>query len=103
MLIIRKLAEMIGEELDDAEKYIRCAISEKEQHPALAEVFAKLSDEEMRHMAILHEQVVKLIRDYKASKGEPPPAMMAVYDYLHKQHTDRTVEVRAMQDMYRNG
>ena len=94
---------MIGEEIDDAEKYIRCAIAEKEQHPALAEVFAKLSDEEMRHMATLHEQAVKLIRDYKAAHGEPPPAMLAVYDYLHEQHTNHTVAVRALQDVFRNG
>lgn len=101
MQIIKKLSEMIGEEIDDSEKYIRCALNNKEQYPALADLFAKLSDEEMRHMTLLHEQVVKMIEDYRKTNGEPPVAMMAVYDYVHQQHIDHVAEVKVLQAMYK--
>lgn len=39
MQIISKLSDMIGEELNDAEKYVRCALENKEYFPSLAKTF----------------------------------------------------------------
>lgn len=103
MLIIQKLSEMIEEEICDSEKYIRCALNHKDQHPALADLFARMSDDEMRHMSLLHEQVVKFIEMYRKEKGEPPEGMMAVYNYMHQRHIDHTAEVKRLQEMYKNG
>ena len=102
MVIIEKLSDMIDEEISDAEKYIRCAIEHKTDRPTLAEVFYKLSEEEMKHMAMLHEQVVALIEDYKKKNGEPPEAMMTVYKILHRRHINHATEVRALQATYKN-
>lgn len=102
MKIIEKLSEMIEEELDDAEKYIRCAIDHKTDYPALAEVFYKLSEEEMKHMGMLHDQVTAIIEDYKKKNGAPPEAMMTVYQILHKRHINHATEVRVLQSTYKN-
>lgn len=101
MQIIEKLSDMIEEEMNDAEKYIRCAMKWKEEKPALAQTFARLSNEEMGHMNLLHDQVTAIITEYRKEKGEPPEKMLAIYDYLHKKHIDRANEIRIMQALFK--
>lgn len=101
MKLIEKLCEMIDEEIGDAEKYIDCALNLKENQRVLSDVFSKLSDEEMRHMQMLHEQVARLIEEYKRAHGDPPADMLAVYEYLHKKHIEKAAFVRNKQAMYK--
>lgn len=102
MKIIEKVSDMIQEEIADAEKYIRCALMHKEDFPALAETFYKLSGEEITHMNMLHERVTEIIADYRREHGEPPAAMMAVYDYLHRKQIDKVADVKTLWSMYKS-
>lgn len=101
MKIIQELCDMIDDEICDARKYAKCALKKKEEYPHLADTFYKLSEEEMKHMALLHTEVVTIIEQYRKEKGEPPEAMMAVYDYLHKKSIDKAAEVKTLQAMYK--
>ena len=101
MKLIEKLSEMIEEELNDADKYARCALNYKEDDKALADVFYKLSEEELGHMALLHGQVVAQIETYRKAHGDPPEKMQALYDYLHKKHIQHTTEVKVMLGLYK--
>ena len=103
MKIIKCLTEYIHEEIGDAKKYVEKAIAVKGEFPQLAEVFYKLSGEEMQHMNILHGEVEKLIAEHRRTKGDPPEAMLAVYDYLHEQAINDAKEVKILQEMYRSG
>ena len=93
---------MIEDELEGAEDYIKCALEHKEDNPELAKLFSQLSNEEMDHMSRLHKAVVTLIEDYRAKQGEPPPEMMAVYEYLHKKHIDKAAQIKVMQEMFKS-
>lgn len=103
MEIIKKLSAYIEEELGDAEKYARCALKYKADYPQLAKTFYELANEEMGHKDRLHVEVARLIEQSRKEKGEPPAAMLAVYDYLHERQIDRAKEVKLLLEMYRGG
>ena len=101
MKIIKCLSEKIEDELNDAEEYIEDAIKWKAEVPDAAELFYQLSLEEMGHMERLHKKVAEKIAEYKNTHGDPPPEMMTLYDYLHKQHMNKAMKIRVMQGMYK--
>ena len=101
MQIISKLSDMIEDELQDAEKYITCAMNYKTENPALAQTFVKISGEEMGHMSLLHEQVEAIIEAYRKEHGDPPEKMMGIYEYLHKKYMEKAREIKIMQAMFK--
>ena len=100
MEIIKIAYEKMLEEIADARCYAKMAVKYKDEFPAMAKVFSSLAEEEMTHMAKLHDGAGRLIAEYKAKSGAPPAAMQAVYDYLHEQAIDKAAEVRGIQKMY---
>ena len=100
MKIIKVLSEKISDEIEDAREYVKMALEEKEQYPDLAKTLYTISEQEMGHMSMLHEQVTDIIKRYRDEHGEPPAPMLAVYNYLHQQQIDAAAEVKAMQSMY---
>lgn len=98
---VKLLMEHIEDELEDAHTYAELALEYKEADPETAELFYKLSGEEMNHMNALHKAVVSHIEEYRKQKGEPPAAMMAVYEYLHKRDVERAEKIGVLQNMYK--
>lgn len=98
---IKLLMEHIEDELCDAHTYAELALEYKATDPELADLFYKLSGEEMNHMNALHKSVVDRISEHRRKNGEPPEAMMAVYEYLHKRDIDKAEKVGVLQAMYK--
>lgn len=96
MKLIQELSDMIEEEISDAHKYAKCSLSQKESDPELAKTFAQLSSEELGHADKLHTQVVRLIKEYRESHGDPPEHMLFIYNYLHDRHIQKVAEIKAM-------
>lgn len=100
MKIIKELSDMIEDELEGAENYSKLAVRYKEDHPSLADTYHEISIQEMRHVNMLHDEVVKIIKSYRDSHGEPPAAMAAIYDWQHKRQIEKTKEVKILQSQY---
>ena len=101
MKIIQKLSDYIADELDGAKCYAKMAIEQKDERRGLADTLYDISMQEMNHVNLLHEQVAAIIAEYRKAKGEPPPDMLAVYEYLHKKHIETANRVKMYQQMYK--
>lgn len=102
MKVIQIISEKIEEEIMDAKSYMKMAIKYKEEYPDLSRTLQTIASQEIDHMNMLHDEVVSLIKRYRAEKGEPPQTMLAVYEYLHERQIEHYGEVKALMDMYKN-
>lgn len=101
MKLIRDLEELIEDEIHDVKKYAQMAAEVKHDYPSLSQVLLTISTQEDSHQAALHGEIVKIIEEYRKTHGEPPAAMMAVYDYLHKRSIEKLAEARRYQEVYK--
>ena len=102
MKLIKLLEEKIEDEIHDVKEYAELAAEVKDEHPSLAQVLYNISVQEDAHHAALHGEVLKLIEEHRRKHGEPPAAMMAVYEYVHKRHIEKLEEARRYQDVYKS-
>ena len=102
MKLIKELSEQIEEELDGAEWYAKKALKCRDEHPTLAKTFYDIATDEMRHAELLHGEVLRLIDSYRKQHGDPPAAMLAVYDYMHEKQIEEANEVRGYLSQYRS-
>lgn len=96
MRIIQQMSDRIKEEIKDAHTYASWALDLKDSDKDHADLYYTLAQEELKHMEMLHDQVVKDIANYRKEHGEPPADMMIRYDVLHKIHMDDAREVKLM-------
>ena len=101
MKIIEKISDMIEDEVDGAKHYAKCAVKYKEEYPTLAKTFYDIAIVELTHIDLLHAQVVKLIEEYRRTKGDPPKEMQFVYNYLHDKQIEKVNEAKNYLATYR--
>jgi sulfur relay (sulfurtransferase) DsrC/TusE family protein len=102
MKLIKKIEELIEEEIHDQKKYAKMAAEVKLTNPMLAQVLFNISGQEEGHANALHNEVVKIIEQYRKEHGAPTPAMQAIYDYMHERHIEKAAEAKHYQEVYKN-
>ena len=102
MKLIQTLEELIDEEIHDVKKYAKLAAEVKESYPALSHALYTISTQEDVHQSMIHDEVVKIIEDYRRKHGDPPAGMLAAYDVLHKRAIDKLANARRYQEIYKS-
>ena len=102
MLLIKDLVENIREELHDVKKYAEKASRVRMDDPALANVYAELGMEEMKHADKLHRAAVDLIEKHRVSGRETPPAMRAIWDFEHKIMMEEMAQAKHLLEISRS-
>ena len=100
MKLIQKLSHRINEEIEDAKYYAKCALKYRNKRRSLADTMYQISQEEIRHANMIHNEVVKIIDEYRAKEGDPPEIMMQLYEYMHQKSIANMNEVQTLQQMY---
>ena len=93
---IENLSNKIEKEIQDAYEYAKCALELKDSEPELAETYYKIASNRMNDMTLMHEQVVKIIDEYRKEYGDPPAGMQVLYNILHKKHIENAATVKGM-------
>ena len=100
MRVIKDLSEEIEKTLDQAECNIKKAMEYKDDYPVASRAFFNKSVMLMDSIKLQHDAAVALIEAYKKEKGEPPAPMMAIYNYMHERHINKTLAIKSLQEMY---
>lgn len=103
MKIIKQIYDQIEEELEGGLEYAKCAVEHKDDFPSVAKTWYEISQAEASHVDLLHRQVVMLINEHRMKHGQPPEAMMAVYNHLHEKAIEKMEKIKRYQEMYRQG
>ena len=101
MKLIKYLSDRIEKEIGDACSYIDEALSCKSENPETAEVLYQLSLGEMEDMDTLHNEVVRLIEQYRKEHGEPPEKMLWRYEFMHERQIEDATKVKVKQAMFK--
>lgn len=100
MKVIAQIVDLIEDELSGARQYAELALKYRPEHPKLADKLHELAGVEMTHVKQLHAEAERLISEERERSGEPPAAMLAVYEFEHRKQIKQAAEARAMIEEY---
>lgn len=101
MQMIKDLEKNIHCEYEDAKKYIKLALENKDTGDTdLAKMYYELAEGEIKDADKLHEMAVKMIKKIQTEKGTPPAGMLEAYNILHERDMEEAKEVEIMMDMF---
>lgn len=98
---LKEIIGDIGESLENAECYAKEAVKHKEQFPAMASTYARIAQDELNHVDMLHRHAVEMIESKERSGAEVPASMRAVWEWEHEKQIDEAADVRRLLDMYK--
>lgn len=101
MTELKEIIQDIREMLECAEDYAKEAVKHKHQYPDLASTYARIAQDDLAHVDMLHKHAVSMIDEYQRNGKEAPASMKAIWDYAHEQQIEETADVKRMLDMYR--
>ena len=97
---IERLVDRMDEEMEGLEEYVEEALELKEKNPSLANTLFVIASDEKKHYNMLHMEVQRMIAEHKEKHGDPPAAMAALYDFVHRKQIKRMAKIENMMNMF---
>ena len=94
--LFKEITGYVMEELGDAEKYIKKAMCYKTTKPELAQMFYRLSMEEMGHYTMELAELQKMANPVTGN-----PEMQLAYEVISEHSMDWERSIKMMQQMFR--
>lgn len=96
MEFIIKLAELALEEAEDAEKYARMALEQKETNPELAQDLYTITTQELGHEEMLYKHA------WAMAQRADSPAVTSVMNYLRKKIMTSDVSAKTFMEQLKH-
>lgn len=101
MKILSKMISKANDTLDEIEWYAEKALHYKQDHKSVADVYNKIAEMHITIYDMLHKEMVGLIDEHKRMGHQPPPEMLAIWDYEHEKLIKEFAEAKTMVDEYK--
>lgn len=98
---IKEIACYIEEMLERAEMYAKEAVKHKAQYPGLSSTYARIAQDDLNSVEMLHRHAVEMIEEKKRTGVETPESMKAIWEWEHEKQIEQTANVRRLLEMYK--
>lgn len=95
------MIDKANDTLEEIEWYAEKALHLKVDHKSVADVYNKIADMHITIYDMLHKEMVNLIDEHKRMGHNPPPEMLAIWDYEHEKLIKEFAEAKTMVDEYK--
>lgn len=99
---LKEIIQDIRSMLESGEDYAREAVKHKHQYPDLASTYARIAQDDLAHVEMLHRHAAEMIEQKERSGAEAPASMRAIWEWEHEKQIDDAAGVRRLLDMYKS-
>jgi DNA polymerase/3'-5' exonuclease PolX len=100
MKILAELIEKAEDTLEEVEFYGRQAQHLKVTDKSVADLYNKLATTHIEIYGNIHREIVNLIEEHKRTGHQPPPEMLAIWNYEHKKLIERFTKAKNIVNEY---
>ena len=101
MKMLKHMIEKAHDTMEEVEWYAEKAMHYKTERKSTADVYNKIADMHIAIYDMLHKEMVALIDDHKRSGHNPPPEMLAIWDYEHEKLVKEFAEAKTLVEEYK--
>jgi hypothetical protein len=101
MKILSKMISKASDTLEEIEWYAEKALHYKADHKSVADVYNKIAEMHITIYDMLHKEMVGLIDEHRRMGHQPPPEMLAIWEYEHEKLIKEFAEAKTMVDEYK--
>ena len=101
MKILVDLIQKMDDTMDEIEFYGTKAHHFRATHKQLADTYIKVGDMHIEIYKMLHDRVVELIDEERKKGDNPPPEMLAIWNYEHERLVKEFSEAKFLIEDYK--
>lgn len=101
MRVIKKDVKNIKKRLELAECDIDLALEYKDVYPDFAKSHYNFSVDALNKIKEQHDNIVRIINEFKKEGKQVPEGMQAIYDYTHEEYIEYATIIKAKQEMFK--